>query len=55
MSEFKWGILGTGGIAHAFARDLALLEGHTIGAVGVSGVKSSDDALIAKAGIATVG
>jgi predicted dehydrogenase len=34
MSEFKWGILGTGGIAHAFARDLALLEGHSIGAVG---------------------
>ena len=28
-----------------------LVEGETIGAVGVSGVKSSDDALIAQAGI----
>ena len=34
MSNFSWGILGPGGIARAFARDLTLLEGHTIGAVG---------------------
>lgn len=32
-----------------------VIDGHTIGAVGVSGVKSSDDALIAKAGIAILG
>ena len=32
-----------------------VIDGHTIGAVGVSGVKSSDDALIAKAGIAALG
>jgi uncharacterized protein GlcG (DUF336 family) len=32
-----------------------VMDGHTIGAVGVSGVKSSDDALIAKAGIAALG
>jgi uncharacterized protein GlcG (DUF336 family) len=32
-----------------------VVDGHTIGAVGVSGVKSSDDALIAKAGIASLG
>ncbi|SMC49557.1 GlcG/HbpS family heme-binding protein [Polynucleobacter kasalickyi] len=32
-----------------------VIDGITIGAVGVSGVKSSDDALIAKAGIATLG
>ncbi len=32
-----------------------VVEGQTIGAVGVSGVKSSDDALIAKAGIAALG
>jgi uncharacterized protein GlcG (DUF336 family) len=32
-----------------------VVDGHTIGAVGVSGVKSSDDALIAKAGIAALG
>ena len=34
MSNFSWGILGPGGIARAFAKDLTLLEGHTIGAVG---------------------
>lgn len=34
MSDFSWGILGPGGIARAFAKDLTLLEGHTIGAVG---------------------
>ncbi|UTY60190.1 heme-binding protein [Massilia sp. erpn] len=31
-----------------------VVEGHTIGAVGVSGVKSSEDAQIAKAGIAAL-
>jgi uncharacterized protein GlcG (DUF336 family) len=30
-------------------------DGHTIGAVGVSGVKSSEDAQIARAGIAALG
>jgi uncharacterized protein GlcG (DUF336 family) len=29
-------------------------DGHTIGAVGVSGVKSNEDAQIAKAGIAAL-
>ncbi|WP_127997562.1 GlcG/HbpS family heme-binding protein [Piscinibacter defluvii] len=32
-----------------------LVDGHCIGAVGVSGVKSSEDAQIAKAGIAALG
>lgn len=32
-----------------------VVDGHTIGAVGVSGVKSSDDVAIAKAGIAALG
>jgi predicted dehydrogenase len=32
--KFNWGILGTGGIARAFAQDLNLIQGHTIGAVG---------------------
>lgn len=32
-----------------------LKDGQCIGAVGVSGVKSSDDALIARAGIAAIG
>lgn len=34
MSNFNWGILGPGGIARAFATDLQLLEGHSVGAVG---------------------
>ena len=33
-SIFRWGILGTGGIASTFAKDLALLEGHEVAAVG---------------------
>jgi uncharacterized protein GlcG (DUF336 family) len=32
-----------------------LAEGHCVGAVGVSGVKSSEDAQIARAGIAALG
>jgi glc operon protein GlcG len=32
-----------------------IVDGNVIGAVGVSGVKSNEDAQIAKAGIATVG
>jgi uncharacterized protein GlcG (DUF336 family) len=32
-----------------------VVDGHTIGAVGVSGVKSDEDARIAKAGIAALG
>ena len=34
MSNFKWGILGPGGIATAFAEDLKKLEAHSIAAVG---------------------
>lgn len=33
-NEFRWGILGTGGIARAFANDLAHLDGHRVAAVG---------------------
>ncbi|MDE2145996.1 MAG: heme-binding protein [Burkholderiales bacterium] len=32
-----------------------LVEGHCVGAVGVSGVKSSEDAQVARAGIAALG
>jgi predicted dehydrogenase len=34
MSDFRWGILGTGGIAKAFAADLAHAPGHVVAAVG---------------------
>jgi predicted dehydrogenase len=34
VSEFSWGIIGTGGIAKAFATDIQNLEGHRVGAVG---------------------
>lgn len=35
MSEtFRWGIIGTGGIAKAFARDLKFTSGHIVAAVG---------------------
>jgi glc operon protein GlcG len=31
-----------------------IVDGHVVGAIGVSGVKSSEDAQIAKAGIAAL-
>ena len=31
---FRWGIIGTGGIANSFARDIALTTGHVVSAVG---------------------
>jgi predicted dehydrogenase len=34
MSNFRWGILGSGLIARRFAEDLALLEGHAVAAIG---------------------
>jgi predicted dehydrogenase len=34
VSVFSWGILGTGGIAQAFAADIQHLDGHQVGAVG---------------------
>jgi predicted dehydrogenase len=34
MSDFRWGVLGPGGIAKAFAEDLKKLDGHSISAVG---------------------
>jgi predicted dehydrogenase len=32
--EFRWGIIGTGGIAHAFAQDLQNLPDHRVAAIG---------------------
>lgn len=42
MSNFRWGIIGTGGIARAFARDLALLNGDIVAAVGSRTQQSAD-------------
>ena len=45
-SEFRWGIIGTGGIAKAFARDLSYFNSHIIQAVGSRSLdKASDFAL----------
>lgn len=41
--EFRWGILGTGGIARAFARDLSYLNNHTVAAVGSRTKKGAED------------
>lgn len=43
MSDFRWGILGTGGIAQAFAKDLAFLDGHTVAAVGSRKLNSANE------------
>ena len=43
MSIFSWAILGPGGIATAFAKDLALLDGHSIGAVGSRSLANAEN------------
>ena len=40
---FKWGIIGTGGIANAFARDIELLDGHMVSSVLSRSETSADD------------
>lgn len=41
--EFKWGILGSGGIAQAFARDLSFLNNHIVAAVGSRKKQSAEE------------
>lgn len=41
--EFRWGILSTGGIATAFARDLSYLNNHVVAAVGSRNKQSAQD------------
>ena len=43
MSEFRWGIIGTGGIAQAFAEDLGGLDDHIVVAVGSRNITSARD------------
>lgn len=43
MSNFSWGILGTGGIAQAFVDDLQLAEGLSIGAVGSRSISKAQE------------
>lgn len=41
MNSFRWGILGTGGIAKTFAKDIQLLPGHTVSSVGSRDLSSA--------------
>ena len=43
MSQFKWGIIGTGGIARAFATDIALLGDHVVAAVGSRSLEKAEN------------
>lgn len=43
MSNFRWGILGTGGIARSFSEDLELLGGHSVSAVGSRTLSSAQE------------
>jgi predicted dehydrogenase len=40
--RLRWGILGTGGIAHAFVSDLRLTDSGVVGAVGSRSQGSAD-------------
>ena len=42
-NHFNWGIIGTGGIANAFANDLKLLTGHVVIAIGSRKKKSAEN------------
>ena len=42
MSTFKWGIIGTGGIARAFANDIAYLGDHAIAAIGSRNLETAE-------------
>jgi len=43
MNEFRWGIIGAGGIARTFARDIAFLEGHKIAAIGSRNLAKAEE------------
>lgn len=41
-TDFRWGILASGGIAQAFARDLSYINNHIVAAVGSRSQESAD-------------
>ena len=41
-TDFRWGILASGGIAQAFARDLSYFNNHIVAAVGSRSQESAD-------------
>ena len=41
-TDFRWGILASGGIARAFARDLSYFNNHIVAAVGSRSKESAD-------------
>ena len=41
MTNFKWGLIGTGGIARSFARDLSRAPGHEVVAVGSRSIEKA--------------
>ena len=43
MSQFKWGIIGTGGIARAFSNDIGFLSDNVIAAVGSRSLENAEN------------
>ena len=43
MTNLRWGLIGTGGIARTFARDLARTSGQTVAAVGSRSLEKAEE------------